>query len=110
MGIFQRVIAGGKTGHGKGQDIGTRQLHPIHRFARDDQRLSRIETTGHADHHSFERGAGEALHQSVDLDVVGLVTALIENEWFARDVWEAVNVALQANLGFRRAKLEWIRS
>ena len=70
--VRQRQLAGGKPGHGVGQDIFAGQAHPVHRPGGDDERLGRVQTTRHTDNDAFGPGAGQPLEQAVHLDVVSL--------------------------------------
>ena len=105
-GVRLRVIGGGKPRHGKGQDIRPRQVQPVEGLSADDQRLGRIQPAGNPDHHPFDPRRPQPLREAGDLDVVGLVTILLQTRDVGRHEGEALDRAAEADIGVGRVQPE----
>ena len=95
-----------KPGHREGQHVAARAAEPVHRLARDDQRVRRVEAAAHADDGLGRADGVEPLLEAGDLDVVGLVAVELEPRRVVGHEREAVDLAHQADVALRRAERE----
>ena len=78
------------------------QLQEIHGSCRDNQGMGGIKTPGNADNHIMNARCFQAFGQSLDLDVVGLIAALITFGRIGRDVGKAGIQPAQQDFFFNR--------
>jgi hypothetical protein len=90
----------------KPEDVFARQVQAVHCLRGDDQRLGGVEAAGDADDDLFDAGGAQALDQAGDLDVVGLVTILLERLRVSGNEREARERSLQPQIGARRVQAE----
>ena len=107
-GIGFGVIRGRESRHRVSQDAVARQPQQIERLRADQQRLGGIQTAGNPDHHLLQPGRAQPLRQAGDLDVVRLVTILLEPSDIGRHEREALDLAAEADIagGRRDGKAE----
>ncbi len=121
-GVAVGFLGRGKAGHRVGQDMGAGQLQQIHRPGGDDQGVRGVEPAGDADDDLVDSRGFQTLGQSLNLDVVGLVAALIPLGGVRRDVGKAgvfpveeetpldrVQISRSTRRNFRRAS-RWVRA
>ena len=77
VGIAVGLVRRGKPRHRVGLHAGAGIAQQIHRPCRDDESMGGIEAAGDADDDVFDPRGLQALGQPLDLDVVGLVAALV---------------------------------
>jgi hypothetical protein len=65
-----------------------------------------VQTPGNADHHLAPADRFQPLHESCDLNVVSLVTVLLEPRLIARDKREAFDCAFKTDVVARRFNRE----
>ena len=88
-GVAVGLFGCGKTGHRIGQDMGAGQIQEVHRPGGDDQGMRGVEPAGDADDDLVDPGGFQPLGQSLNLDIVGLVAALVPLGGIRRDVGKA---------------------
>ena len=104
VGIGEGRAARREAGHGPGEDVATRKTQPIHCLRRNDQGMGRVEPPGDPDDQLLDPRALQPLHQAVNLDVVGLVTALLADGGVEGHVRKALDAPLQGDLPLRHGK------
>ena len=105
-GIAFGVIGRREAGHGKREDGRARQAELVEGLGADDQRLCGVQAAGDADDHFLQAGCLHPLHQAGNLDVVGLVTILLQPSGIGGDEGEAFERAEEADICIRRVQLE----
>ena len=87
-GVVMGLVGCRETGHRIGQHVGAGQLQPVHRPGGDDQCMGGVESPGDADHDLVDSRGLQTLGEPLNLDVVGLIAALIPLGGVRRDVGE----------------------
>src|ERR1041384_7016945 len=106
-GIGQSLLAGREARHRVSKDVLPGQPHPIHRLGCNDERLGGIQAARNPNDDALGSGAGETLEQTVDLDVVSFVAALVPLARITRNIGKARDLPLQRNFVAWHAKLKW---
>ena len=102
-GIGLGVIRGREPRHRISQNAVARQTEQIERLGTDQQRLGGVQAAGNPDHHLLQSGGANPLRQPGDLDVVGLVTILLQPSDIRRHERKALDPATEADIaGGRR--------
>ena len=105
-GIGVGFVRRAKARHRVGEDVLAAEAEAIHRPADDDQRMGRIEAARHADDGILGAARLQALRQSLDLDVVGLVAIVAQLGRIGRHVGKALDGALQRHALLGRIERE----
>ena len=78
QGVVLRVVGGGETGHGVGEDVAAWTTQYVHRSGCDEQGVGGVQTSGHTDDDFWRTNRFHAFDKAIHLDVVGLVAVLGE--------------------------------
>ena len=105
-GIGVGFVRRAEARHRVGEDVLAAEAEAIHRPADDDQRMGRIEAARHADDGILGAARLQALRQSLDLDVVGLVAIVAQLGRIGRHIGEALDGALQRHALLGRIERE----
>ena len=89
-GVPLRLLAGGKSRHGVGEDVLPVDAEAVERPCSHDQRLGGIEPAGNPDHELADARRLQPLHEAGDLDVVGFVAVEREARRIGRHEGEAL--------------------
>src|SRR5205085_222072 len=100
------LLAGGEAGHGEAEDRRARQAEHVAGLGGDDQGMGGIEPARDADDEMLARGRLEAADQALHLDVERLVAILVELLGPVRDIGEAAELPLEADVVERWLMLE----
>ena len=101
-----RVVARREARHRVRQDVGARASEAVHRLGRDDERVRRVETTRDTDDDLRLADRAHALLECADLDLVRLVAVLGEAGFVGGHEREALDLALETEVGVRHTELE----
>ena len=93
-----RVIGRCETGHRVGQDVRSRPTQHIHCARRDDQSMRGIEATGNTNNDLRITDRLEALNQTMNLNIVGLVAVLSQALRIVGNERETINGAFQTKI------------
>jgi len=89
VGVPVRLVRRGKARHGVGFHAGPGPAQQVHRPGRHDERVGGVEAAGDADDDVPDPRGLQPRGQTLDLDVVGLVAALVALRGVGRHVGEA---------------------
>ncbi len=105
QGIAVGFLGCGKTGHRVGQDVGAGEAQEIHGPGGDDQGMGGVEAARNADDDLVDPRGLQALRQTLNLDVVGLVAALVPFGGIRRDVGKTGDIPGRGGVALR-----WVQS